>query len=255
MSTQATPIVSYASTRPLDVMPEAFQATRRGVAVVSVYPVELFKMCRHNGTTVYHIPKPPRGQYSQLFVYDTQQWVRMASEQGARYDQWIAGPIPAQIVAQSLVQDWAGNIIRPKKSESSTIGVGVIAGETPTKEELMRLHAGQNALFHAFIQEANSLHIAGKGVDISDMHRLAALYLLDQGGAENLPWYPKIDFAETKTCIACGKKIYLTALRCEHCTTFLPELYMTWGLTADGDKAVADFLSKARPPKQPRKEM
>ncbi len=201
MSTlQLEPIITHAPTRPLDVLPELQQATRNGIAIVSVFPGELRKMCRHNGTTTYVMPKPPRGQYSQLTVYDTQVWVRMASEQGPRYDNWVPGPVPARIVAESLVQDWAGNMLRPKRCATS-IGVGIIKGSTPTNEELTKLHGGQNEMFNAFIQEANSLHISGKAVDITDIHRT-------------------------------------------------PELYLNWGLVADGDKAVADFLAKARPPKQ-----
>ncbi len=249
MTPSLEPIITHAPTRPLDVLPTAYENNRKGVAVVSVYPGDLRKQCRHNGTTTYEIPKPPRGQYSQLFVYDTQQWVRMASEQGPRYDQWVPGPIPARIVAESLVQEWAGNIIRPRKC-TSTIGVGIIKDDSPTVEELTRLHAGQNNMFNAFIQEANSFYIAGKALDITDIHRTSAFYLLDQG-AENLAWYPKIDFSEVKVCIACGNKIKALALRCQHCTTFLPQIYMDYGLVAVEDKAVAEFLSKVKMPKKP----
>lgn len=240
------PIIAYAATRPLDVLPESLQATRKGVTIASVYPGTLRKQLRHNGTTEYVLEGPPRGTHSQLTVYDTQQWIRFASEQGPRYDQMAPGPIPAMVVAQDLVQTWAGAILKPKNAQS-TIGVGIIRGETPSTEELTILHAGQNSMFNLFIQEANSLHIAGKGIDITDIHRTAAKYLLDQG-AENLPWFPKIDFAEVKTCIACRKKIYAEAIRCEHCNTFLPQLYMDWGMYCD-DKAVSDFLAKAKPPK------
>jgi hypothetical protein len=216
-----------------------------------MYPGRLSKQIRHNGTTEYVLEPAPRGQYSQLVVYDTQQWMRFASERGPKYDQWGAGPIPAHIVAQDLVQTWAGAILKPKNGTAYTIAVGIIAGKSPTKDERDKLMAGQVALFNLFIQEANSLHIAGKGVDITDLHRTSAKYLLDQG-AESLPWYPKIDFSEVKVCIACGKKIYRIALRCEHCTTFLPQLYLDWGISPESDEAVKNFMLQARPGADPR---
>lgn len=238
------PIIAHAVTRP-HVTPETHQASTRGVTLVSVFPGDLRKQCRHNGTIEYVLLAAPRGSYSALTVYDTQQWIRFASESGPRYDQWGPGPIPANIVAQDLVFTWAGSFLKPKNAKSYTIGVSTIEGDKPTIGELGKLNSGQDALFNAFIQEANSLHIAGKGVDITDIHRTAAHYLLDQG-AENLPWYPKIDFADVKTCMSCGKKIYATALRCEHCHEFLPELYMKYGLMAEGDKAVAEFIAKIK---------
>ncbi len=250
MSTQVQPIITHAATRPLDVMPEVMQATRRGVSIISLYPGALRKQCRHNGTTEYEIPAAPRGQYSQYTVYDTQQWVRFASERGPKYDQFSPAPIPAMIVATDLVQSWAGSILKPKNGAAYTIGVGIIKGETPKGEEIEILRVSQNGLFNLFIQEANGLHIAGKGVDITDLHRTSARYLLDQG-AENLPWFPKIDFAEVKVCIACSKKIYKSALRCEHCHEFLPELYLKYGLVPEGDEAVANFISRAKTRQQP----
>lgn len=243
------PLINHAPTKPLDSLPQEMWTARKGVTIVSVYPGDLRKQCRHNGTVEYHIPAAPRGGYSQYTVYDTGQWVRFASERGPKYDQWSNAPIPAIIVATDLVQTWAGSVLKPKNGAAYTIGVGVIKEDKPAPEEVSALRNTQHELFNLFIQEANSLHIAGKGVDITDLHRTSARYLLDQG-AENLPWFPKIDFAEVKTCIACSKKIYKTALRCEHCTTFLPELYIQWGLAPEGDEAVRNFLAQAKPRQQ-----
>ncbi len=237
------PIISHAITRP-HVTPETHQASTKGVTIVSVYPGEMRKQCRHNGTIEYVLPAAPRGAHSQLTVYDTQQWIRFASESGPRYDQWGPGPIPAQIVAQDLVLTWAASFLKPKNAKS-TIGIGIISGDKPTMVELGLLMDGQDSLFNAFIMEANSLHIAGKGVDITDIHRTAAKYMLDEGAAQ-LPWYPVVMFMEVKQCLSCSKKINANALRCEHCHEFLPDLYMKYGLMAEGDKAVADFMAKVR---------
>lgn len=235
------PIISHAVTRP-HVMPETHQASTKGVTLVSVFPGDLRKQCRHNGTIEYVLRAAPRGSYSALTVYDTQQWIRFASESGPRYDQWGPGPIPAQIVAQDLVLSWAASFLKPKNGKT-TIGVGIIAGDTPTSGELAKFNSDQDSLFNAFIMEANSLHIAGKGVDITDIHRMAAKYMLDEG-ASQLPWFPVVLFMEVKQCLSCAKKININALRCEHCHEFLPDLYMKYGMVAEGDRAVADFMAK-----------
>lgn len=253
----ALPIIEHAPTRPLSVLPEAYVNSLRGVTICSVFPGTLRKQCRHNGTTEYIVKAPARGMFTAYTVYDTQQWIRMASEQGPRFDQYVPAPIPARVVADSLVKDWAGNILRPKNC-STTIGVSIIKGNEPEASELQQLHGDQNAMFNAFIMEANSLHIAGKGVDITDIHRLAAKYMLDEG-ASQLPWFPTVLFMEVKTCIACRKKIHSEALRCEHCQTFLPQLYLDYNLLATVgdyiDKAVGDFLKTAKPkvPAKPEK--
>ncbi len=241
--TLVQPIISHAVTRP-HVTPETHQASTKGVTLVSIFPGDLRKQCRHNGTIEYVLLAAPRGSYSSLTVYDTQQWIRFASESGPRYDQWGPGPIPAQIVAQDLVLTWAGSFLKPKNAKGMTIGVDIIKADKPEPGELAKLNHNQDSLFNAFIMEANSLHIAGKGVDITDIHRTAAKYLLDEG-ASQLPWFPVVLFADVKQCMSCSRKILAAALRCEHCHEFLPDLYMKYGLMAEGDKAVSDFMKKA----------
>ncbi len=105
--------------------------------------------------------------------------------------------------------------------------------------------ASQSNLFDWLIKDGNDKHMSGESVNISDMHRMAAKHQLDRG-ADRLPWFHVYDFAEVKDCIACGKQINMTAIRCEHCTTMLPQFYMEFGVEPENDKVVSDFIARIK---------
>lgn len=234
------PVVSHASTRPLDVLPEIRQVARNGFTICSIYPAPLSKRVRHNGITVYDMKAAPRGSYSTLTVYDTQEWCsRPDPTNGSQH--WMPMPIPALVVAQDLVATWAGDTLGKKSGFAP--GIGLIAGTKPTPQELAALRSQQSSLFNWYITDAMGKHLRGQGNEITDVHRLAAKEMLDKG-AERLPWYPPMDFAAVKNCIACGKQINENALRCDHCTTILPDWYEKYQMDTTGDSAVADFMAR-----------
>ncbi len=249
------PIVAHASTRPVDVLPSVM--TGRGHRVlISIYPAELRRRIRHNGITDYVMPAAPRGSYAKLVVYDTQEWLNRVSEDTGKPD-WIPAPIPATVVADSLVQLWAMHTLGNKSGFAP--GVMVIKGEEPTKDELAALRSSQTNLFQWYILDGNAKHQRGEHTEITDTHRLAARELLDKG-AERLPWFPKIAFAEVKDCLACGRQIEARAKVCPDCSTNLVNWYLDYGMDAatyplpQGDPVIAAFIAslpahiRANPP-------
>lgn len=236
------PIVTYAPTRPVEVVPQLQQVSRGHISIISIWPAPLVTKRRHNGITYYNMAAAPRGSYSKLVVYDTQEWVNTPSESKSQGEM---GPraIPALVVAQCLVSTWAGDTLGAKSGHKP--GIGFIVGDDPTVAELKALRDTQSALFNWYITDAMGKHMSGEGVNISDTHRLGAREMLDKG-AERLPWFPVVDFAAVKDCIACGKQINENALRCEHCTTMLPNFYMDFGIDPVGDPVVKAFMERIR---------
>jgi hypothetical protein len=236
------PIVTHAPTRPMDVLPEVRQTQRMHYTICSIYPAPLRKQVRHNGITIYQMPAAPRGSYTTLRVYDTQEWCARPDPTDGR-QHWLPMPIPALIVAQDLVATWAGDTLGKRSGFSP--GIGLIQGDKPTPEELSKLRAQQSSLFNWFITDAMGKYMKGLGNEITDIHRLAAKEMLDKG-AERLPWYPTTDFAAVKNCVACGKQVNEAALRCDHCTTVLPDWYEANGMDTSADPVIADFIAKRK---------
>lgn len=246
------PIVTFAPTRPVEVQPHLQQVSRGYVSIVSIWPAKLKATRRHNGITSYEMAAAPRGSYSKLVVYDTQSWIvgvdESASLSNRKTVQTLTPmPIPAAVVAQDLVNWWGGDTLGARSGFKP--GIGMIAGDDPTPSELAALQTSQEALFNWFITDAMGKHMQGLGVEISDTHRMAAKYMLDRG-AERLPWFPTVEFAAVKDCVACGKQIHQNALRCEHCTTMLPQFYMEYGITPENDPAVSDFIARIKAGKE-----
>ncbi len=238
------PIRSYAPTKPVEVQPNLRQVSRGYVTICSIYPAALTKRVNHNGVTYYKMQAAPRGSYCTLQVYDTQQWIKRP-DPNTDSNNWEFHPmpIPAQIVGEDLVNTWGGDTLGARSGFKP--GIALIAGDDPTPEELASMRKAQNALFNWFINDAQGLHVKGQTNEITDIHRLSAREMLDKG-AERLPWIAPIDFAAVKGCPACGKQILDTALRCEHCTTMLPQFYMDFGIVPDNDAAVAAFIEKIK---------
>lgn len=245
MSTAVSPIVSHAPTKPVDVMPHLQQVSRQSCTICSIWPQPRFGRRKHNGITYYHLPAAPRGSYATLTVYDTQQWINMPNERS--YQGSIEPrPLQARVVANCLVSEWGGDTIGARSGFKP--GIFIIAGDVPTAEELAVARASQSNLFNWLITDGNGKHMSGEGVNISDMHRMAAKHQLDRG-ADRLPWFHVYDFAEVKDCVACGRQIIAKAIRCEHCTTMLPDFYESYGLDVAADPAVADFVKRVGTPK------
>lgn len=229
------PIVTFAPTRPIDQ-----RYTRNHVCLVSIWPARLGPtMRKHNGLTHYVMEAAPRGSYSKLVVYDTQQAIVVPLGADEKGNEIIGRDIPARVVADDLVAHWGGDMLGAKQGHRA--GIGIIAGDEPTPVELKALRDTQNALFNYLITDAMGKHISGEGVNISDTHRLAAKEMLDKG-ANRLPWFPTTDFAEVKDCIACGTQIEAKAKICPNCRENIVDWYTRYDLDSSGDPVVHSFI-------------
>lgn len=236
------PIVTHATTRPMDVLPEVRQTLRGYRSICSIYPAPFRKQVRHNGITVYKMPAAPRGSYATLRVYDTQEWCSRPDPTDGK-QHWLPMPIPAQVVADDLVNTWAGDTLGKRSGYSP--GVMVIQGDKPTPEELDHLRTQQSALFDWYIKDGHSKHTRGQTNEITDVHRLAAREMLDKG-ADRLPWYPTVHFTEVKDCIACGQQIESKSKVCDKCGTNLIDWYIKYKIDPADDPVIRDFMAKIR---------
>ncbi len=236
------PVISHAPTRPVETVPHLRQVSRGHVNIVSIYPARCTKTIRHNGSTTYTIEAAPRGSYSMLTVYDTQEWCKQVDAIDGK-ETLTPMPIPAEIVATDLVRTWAGDTLGKRSGYEP--GIAIIPGDAPTEAELLKLREQQSALFNWYITTAMGLHIKGQGTEITDIHRLAAREMLDKG-AEKLPWFPTVHFTEVKNCVACNRQIESRAIRCEHCTTILPQFCIDMGIEPVGDPIVTQHMDRIR---------
>lgn len=237
------PIVTYAPTRPVEIVPQVQQVSRGHISIISIWPAPLKARRRHNGITYYDLAAAPRGSYAKLVVYDTQEWINIPNENKSQGEVQPRA-IPAFVVANDLVLTWAGDTLGARSGHKP--GIGMIAGDDPTPAELQNLRSVQEALFNYYISDANSKHISGEGVNISDTHRLAAKYMLDRG-AEKLPWFPTIRFAAVKKCPACAEQIEAEATRCKVCTTILAQYYVdVLGFDPTDDPIVLALIQRIR---------
>ncbi len=236
------PTVGHAPTKPMDVLPEIRQVARNAVTICSIYPAAQHKRIRHNGLTDYSIAKAPRGSYSTLTVYDTQEWCARVSPTDGK-PTWMPMPIPAMVVANDLVATWAGDTLG--KRSGYTPGIGIIEGNKPTPNELAVLRKGQDALFDWYIKDAHGKFTRGQSTEITDVHRLAAKEMLDKG-AERLPWYPTVIFAAVKDCVACGQQIDARSKVCDKCSTNLVDWYIKYNLDSADDPVIHTFMVKMK---------
>lgn len=233
------PIIEHAPTRRVDIVPTVMPGVGH-VTMVSIYPGVLYRRIRHNGMTDYRIPASPRGSYSALVVYDTQEWINRPDPSDGK-PSWLPAPIPAGVVADSLLRIWARNTLGNKSGYAP--GVMIVKGDEPEPHELKSLRTMQDNLFNWYILDANGKHIRGESTEINEIHRMAASEMLAKG-AEKLPWFPQMTFTEVKDCLACGKQIETRALVCSECKTNLIDWYVKYGLDVNADPAVRDFVSK-----------
>ncbi len=247
------PIINRAPTEPF--APTVKQRTE--MRICSVYPVRKTAIRRHSTIkrlahnkpdgspaygltcdTEYVIEAAPRDGYSILAVFDALQAMTGWSQDGPKENTLSPGHIPVDVVANDLVNTWAAQTIASKDGYKP--GIGIIAGELPTEEELAKLREQQRAFFEFLVQCANDMHIGQESKNITNIHRHSAHWLLGEA-AQQLPWYPKMEQRSVKNCPRCARQILSAALGCEHCSLDLIAWYERFThLTPD--PAVAQFL-------------
>jgi hypothetical protein len=240
--TVSTPPIHTATTAPL--MPHV--STHSGeIRICSVYPVERRAERRHKRHTTYILPAAPRDSYSICRVFDTVELTTMWSEDGTSENRIMMSPIPVDVVANDLVYTWSGQTIAAQAGHGP--GIGIIAAELPTDEELAKLREKQRQFFEWLVQDANDKHLTGRQKDITGTHRSAAYWLRGEA-AQQLPWYPKEEHRAVKDCPRCARQILKNALGCEHCSLDLIDWYTKYP-NLEPDPHVSQFLEQIAKPK------
>ncbi len=241
------PVLAYATTKPLPMSTK----DQTEMHICSVYPMAKRATRRHSTTsrrpdgkfavscdTVYTIPAAPRDSYSILAVYDAMTPIVGWSSDGPSQNTITPGHIPVRVVAEDLVQEWAGQTIASKEGHGP--GIGIVAGDIPTPDELAYLRERHRSFCEWLVHDGNDKLLQGKTGNITNIHRLGAFWLLGEA-AQQLSWYPKMDQRQVKDCPRCAKQILAAALGCEHCSLDLINWYEQYPhLTPDSH--VSQFL-------------
>lgn len=234
---------------PVHPDPENPQFVPPHVTVCSVFPATLRtpeRAFRCVGFPQFTLPTPPPDGFTCLRVYDTIALVAdVAKHEDAEWD-GRDGQIPKKIpaldrsgnggLAYDIVQKLAGSLIGANPNRM--IGVGILIGDIPTKQEFDRLHEIQNAIARYYVGEADELAEARKWKEIGSLHRFF-LELLGDYDPIRHPWHKEIKKQTMKSCFGCGKLIMSIATTCEHCSRDLVELAIArWRLTGEISEAV-----------------
>ncbi len=183
-------------------------------------------------------PCEVNGGYTLIRVYDTFTWHRDYSQ-----DKEIM--IPKQVlaldVARELRRAWGLDVVEGNGGMGP--GLMVIAGDTPTANELAAVRLRQTQYARTLINSASTMFAKGEVKNISDLHRSMATWM----GVNNLPWIVKMEQVEMKSCVACGETIRSKALKCKECGAELPKFYAEHGILPDAleDPFVFAFMDKS----------
>lgn len=211
----------------------------RGVTICSVHSKPLYSEPLYHGgrRRIYKIDAAdPETGYASRTIFDTYQMVldTSLSEQeitssGMGY---APRPVNARQLADHLVQKWAGD--HWANASGGNLGMMVLAAQTPTQPELMRLRELRVMFCRTLIDRADERARDGKR-DTSFAEARNAMEWLGTEDAENHPWYSQL---ELKTfipggCPACAGKVPVTAFTCPSCHTNLAEYYLRRGRPVD----------------------
>lgn len=147
----------------------------------------------------YVMPPVAKGKYELLTITDAFQ--RTLLPGAASATNTTPAPMNAIDIAQGLVGEWVLNGI--DSNPTACLGLGILAGDEPTPQELTELNRIQTAYFEHLVSRAQQEYMAGNGSNyITQIHRLAADYL---GRASILEWCGAVTTDDMVPCIACGQ--------------------------------------------------
>lgn len=204
-----------------------FQAAH--VTICSIYPLRLgperrpYGVKRDSGSTLFSIPGVKRTDdppYQLLRIYDSWQgqrdWMKLPNDP----DAMIPSLIAADVIARDLVNNWTTGLLAA--SEGGHPGVGVIAGDVPTADELSELGRKQTSFFEALYYAGQKLSQDNNWKNITELHRQAALYL--QKNSSDSPWVKPFNPDDLKSCPACQSRISALAFICPICRTTIARM-------------------------------
>ncbi len=114
-------------------------------------------------------------------------------------------------LASDLVKQWATHVIG---GEIGGPGIGIIAGEVPTPEEIQVLLDRQTPWCEFRCDQAEVDWLAGRKNNIDSNQRGCAVWL---GKQDDYEWVSARGTTRNKPCPMCTKPILAQAVTCEHC--------------------------------------
>ena len=200
----------------------------------------------------FHIPAQARNQYHIMEVADTFQLIPTGFKEDTDADiRMDRAPIPARVLADSLVNEWNKSL-----SPVGNLGLAIIPSHveegTPEFQELLRtLTAQVRECAEWAMREAYDLFGKNKSQNISNgFHRALARWLMGEDGARSIPWYNSQAINELKACIACGDSINSTAKVCKSCGTDLVDYFIKYKIDPSQDPIVAAMATRITTPVQ-----
>jgi hypothetical protein len=189
---------------------------QRGYKVIaSVYPDAPPAIERpFDGWTPYEIAPCPKGEKPALTkVADAVQFTRDPMDR----DKVTETLIFCEAVVADLLEHWARTPIGAPAGSGP--GIGVIAGDVPTEEEIAALLNRQHMLFDWLYHEGMRMAQSQDWRGINRHHRMAAAWL----GLEEV-WARDPRKEGNKPCPACTVPVSVNAAICPNCHVQLKEL-------------------------------
>lgn len=185
--------------------------------ILSIFPKEQFLELKHQGITRYVLPAASKDNPVTLKVNDTFAWNR---NWGVDEVVFFQQPVSAQVVAENLVHVWAASMVGSKQGFGP--GIMIIAGDTPTEEELETVRNRQEEFFNFLINTADDYEQKGERHMITDVHRKAAEWM----GVQGRSWAKAMREKRYIPCPECQEDILEGARKCKHCQSVLVQSYI-----------------------------
>lgn len=180
--------------------------------ILSIFPKEQSLELKHQGITRYVLPAASKDKPVTLTVNDTYAWLRNWSVDEFTLYQ---APISAQTVAENLVHSWGASMVGSNQGFGP--GIIIIAGTTPTEDELEAVRIRQEEFFNFLINTADDYEQRGERHLITDIHRAAAEWM----GVQGRSWAKAIREKRYIPCPECQEDILEGARKCKHCQSVL----------------------------------
>lgn len=251
MAAAVVPITAKAPNAPIPGIEPPFGTRKVTLCSVFFQPCERFQTNvaairpdgSYGGLATYTLPAAPRDGYVVMDVWSGITWVnRWLETEESDKPELTPRPIAPESIVEDLLNRWAKSQIGSDQMVGP--GIGVIAGDAPTENELAQLRLRQETWCQTLVDKASSYAIQGKHNEITDLHRNAARWLMSDA-ADQLTWMNKKTYLSVKNCPACGEQIMASAIQCRHCTCELPKFYRQYKLdVAAKDPAVWAFMQE-----------
>jgi hypothetical protein len=178
-----------------------------GILIASIFPLPLRADRPYNGRTFYEIA-----------AVENQNEIQTVRVQNAMENVYVgngkynAQPVFADDIAKDVLNEFSTGYVGQESGQGP--GVWICSGPAPNAEEIEVARGRQTAYFDFLCQQAQGLHIEGKGNQITELHRRAARWL----GYETFEWLEHMKQKALKECPNCFSSIDARATVCPVCT-------------------------------------